>query len=168
MTVDTKRVTRRGVTFKSYDDVLADAERLAGNDAKTTGNWTLGQIFEHLAKSIHSSIDGTDMQFPWLMKKIFSLVMNKEKMLTRPIPPGYKIPKKGQAQFAPDPSVSTEDGLRQLREAIDSNDAERAQKLLPGTMAFVDVMVKKGVLHENAGNRYKSRLSRRIAALSAS
>ena len=58
--------------------------------------------------------------------------------------------------------------VKQLREAIDSNDAERAQKLLPGTMAFVDVMVKKGVIHENAGNRYKSRLSRRIAALSAS
>jgi ribosomal protein S20 len=26
------------------------------------------------------------------------------------------------------------------------------------------VMVKKGILHENAGNRYKSRLARRVAA----
>ena len=58
--------------------------------------------------------------------------------------------------------------VKQLREAIDSNDSEQAKKLLPGTMSFVDVMVKKGVIHENAGNRYKSRLSRRIAAISKS
>lgn len=58
--------------------------------------------------------------------------------------------------------------LKKLRKAIEAGNAEEAQKLLPGTVSLVDVMVKKGVIHENAGSRYKSRLTRRLAALSAS
>ena len=120
MTVDTKKVTqRRKVHYDSYDDLLADAERLASGDARTVGNWTLGQIFKHLAQTLDSSIDGTDMKFPWLMKKIFLLFMNKEKMLNQTISPGFKIPKKGEAQFIPDPSVSTEEGLESLHAAIE-------------------------------------------------
>ena len=79
MTVDTKKVAqRRDVHYDSYDDVLADAERLASGDILTVGNWTLGQIFEHLAQTMNSSIDGTDMKFPWLMKKIILLFINKK------------------------------------------------------------------------------------------
>lgn len=55
--------------------------------------------------------------------------------------------------------------IKKLRKAIDSGSAEEAQKMFPETVSLVDVMVKKGIIHENAGNRYKSRLSRRIAAL---
>ncbi len=120
MTVDTKKVAqRREVHYDSYAELLADAERLATGNGQTVGNWTLGQILQHLAQSVNSSIDGTDMKFPWLMKKIFRLIMNKEKMLNEPIRPGFKIPKKGEAQFIPDPSVSAEEGLAALRAAIE-------------------------------------------------
>ena len=51
--------------------------------------------------------------------------------------------------------------LKKLRQAIDESNAEQVKKLLPATMSLVDVMVKKGIIHENAGNRYKSRLARR-------
>ena len=58
MTVDTKKVTqRREVRYDSYDDLLSDAEHLASGDVQTVGNWTLGQIFQHLAKTLNSSID---------------------------------------------------------------------------------------------------------------
>lgn len=56
--------------------------------------------------------------------------------------------------------------MKKLRQVVEAGDAEDAKKLLPGTMSLVDVMVKKGIIHENAGNRYKSRLGRRVAALS--
>ena len=130
MTVNTKKVIdRREVHYESLQDLLADAERLAGSDVRTVGNWTLGQIFIHLAQSMDSSIDGTEMKFPWIMKKVFGLIMNKEKMLNNPLPPGFKIPKKGQAQFSPDPSTSTEDGISALRAAIErcQNEASRAE-----------------------------------------
>ena len=119
MTVNTKKVAdRREVHYNSLDDMLADAERLASGNVRTLGNWSLGQIFKHLAAALHSSIDGTDMKFPWLMKKIFNLIMNKEKMLREPLSPGFKIPKQGEAQFFPDPGASTEDGLAALRAAV--------------------------------------------------
>ena len=128
MTVDTKKVAqRREVHYDSYDDLLADAERLVSGDVQTVGNWTLGQIFKHLAQSLNSSIDGTNMKFPWLMKKIFLLFMNKEKMLNEALSPGFKIPKKGDAQFSPDPSVSTEEGLASLRAAIDRCQTETSR-----------------------------------------
>ena len=55
--------------------------------------------------------------------------------------------------------------IKKLRDSIEANRADDAKKLLPDTISLVDVMVKKGVIHENAGNRYKSRLTRRLSAL---
>jgi len=58
--------------------------------------------------------------------------------------------------------------IKKLRQAVDANNADEAQKLMPATISLVDVMVKKGVIHENAGRRYKSRLTRRLATATAS
>ncbi len=55
--------------------------------------------------------------------------------------------------------------IKKVRQALESKSPAEAKKLLPETASLVDVMVKKGIIHENAGNRYKSRLARR--ALSA-
>jgi small subunit ribosomal protein S20 len=57
--------------------------------------------------------------------------------------------------------------IKKLRQALEGKDLEEARKLLPSTISLVDVMVKKGIIHENTGNRYKSRLSRRLASSSA-
>ncbi len=54
--------------------------------------------------------------------------------------------------------------IKKLRQALEASNLDEAKTLLPSTISLVDVMVKKGVIHENAGNRYKSRLSRRVAA----
>jgi len=45
-----------------------------------------------------------------------------------------------------------------MREAIANNNKEETQKLLPKTFTIIDKCVKKGVIHENKGNRTKSRL----------
>ena len=58
--------------------------------------------------------------------------------------------------------------INKLRAAIDADKADEAKKLLPDTISLVDVLVKKGILHENTGNRYKSRLTRRLSVLAAS
>lgn len=54
--------------------------------------------------------------------------------------------------------------IKKLRQALSTRDVAEAKKLLPETASLVDVMVKKGILHENAGNRYKSRLARLVAS----
>jgi small subunit ribosomal protein S20 len=49
--------------------------------------------------------------------------------------------------------------MKRLRTAITSGDRTAAGSLLQPTMSAIDVAISKGVLHENTGNRYKSRLS---------
>lgn len=57
--------------------------------------------------------------------------------------------------------------IKKLREAINNKDKETAQKLLPPTFSLIDKSVKKGTIHENKGNRHKSRLSRQIELISS-
>ena len=57
--------------------------------------------------------------------------------------------------------------VRKLRAAIASGDSKVAQQLLSETVGEIDRAVKKGVVHDNAAARYKSRLTRRVNGLSA-
>jgi len=49
--------------------------------------------------------------------------------------------------------------MRRLRIAITAKDETAAGNLLHPTMSAIDRAITKGVLHENTGNRYKSRLT---------
>jgi len=57
--------------------------------------------------------------------------------------------------------------MRQLRAAITSKDEATAGKLLQPTLSAIDRAISKGVLEENTGNRYKSRLALAINGLRA-
>lgn len=57
--------------------------------------------------------------------------------------------------------------VKVLRAAIATGDAEAAKKLLPQTVAEIDKAAKKGVVHDNAAARHKSRLTRKVNALPA-
>jgi len=57
--------------------------------------------------------------------------------------------------------------VKKLRAAIGTGDAEAAGKLLPDTLGQIDKAARKGVLHDNAAARHKSRLTRKVNALSA-
>ena len=57
--------------------------------------------------------------------------------------------------------------VKKLRAAIATGDAEAARKLLPKTVGEIDKAAKKGVVHDNAASRYKSRLTRKVSALGA-
>jgi small subunit ribosomal protein S20 len=57
--------------------------------------------------------------------------------------------------------------VKKLRAVIAKGDAEAAKKLLPETVGQIDKAAKKGVLHDNAAARNKSRLTRHVNALAA-
>jgi len=57
--------------------------------------------------------------------------------------------------------------IKQLRAALASKNGDEAQKLLSPTMSSIDQGIRKGVLKENTGNRYKSRLRLAYNALRA-
>ena len=56
--------------------------------------------------------------------------------------------------------------IRRLRVAIAAKDTKSAGDLLQPTLSAIDKAISKGVLEENTGNRYKSRLTLAINALS--
>jgi small subunit ribosomal protein S20 len=55
--------------------------------------------------------------------------------------------------------------VKKLRDAIEKKDKPAAQELLSKTFAVIDKSVKKGAIHPNKGNRYKSRLSRQAGLI---
>lgn len=52
--------------------------------------------------------------------------------------------------------------IKKIKTAIKNKDVEEAQKMLPETFSVIDRSIKKGAIHENTGNRYKSRISRQV------
>lgn len=55
--------------------------------------------------------------------------------------------------------------IKRVREAIRSKNKEEAKKLLPETFSAIDKTVKRGAIHKNKGNRYKSRLSQQVVEI---
>lgn len=127
MSIKTKKVQgRRTVRYESLDDLLADAKRFSGGGIRSLGNWSPGQIFEHLARSLDSSIDGAGFSFPAPLQWLMSLLM-KRKYLTRTLPAGFK----SSDQFIP-AETSVEQGLASLEKAISRQKQESERAPHPG------------------------------------
>lgn len=119
MPVNTKKVAgRRSVRYESLDDLLVDARGLTTSNCETLGNWSPGQIYEHLAMSLDSSIDGFDFSMPAPVRWIMSLLF-KRKFLAKDLPAGFKSTEK----FIP-PATSVEQGLASLEKAIERQEHE--------------------------------------------
>ena len=58
--------------------------------------------------------------------------------------------------------------IKHLRTAIEEKDSEAAQNLLSKTYSVIDASVKKGTIHRNTGDRYKSRLSHQVELIKPS
>jgi small subunit ribosomal protein S20 len=54
--------------------------------------------------------------------------------------------------------------LKTIRAAIDAGDSAKAKAALSQTFSLIDKMAGKGIIHDNAANRYKSRIATRLRA----
>ena len=99
MAVESKNVSeRRALHFSSYQEMLDDVHRLAGRPTRHLGNWSLGQVCEHLAKSMEYAVEGAPFRAPWLARLVGPFL--KKRFLTRPMKPGFKLPKNA-AEYLP-------------------------------------------------------------------
>ena len=53
--------------------------------------------------------------------------------------------------------------IKKFNNAIDVNDIEGAEKLLPETMSVIDQTASKGVIHKNQAANKKSALAKRLS-----
>jgi hypothetical protein len=118
MTVETKLITeRRRVHYDSFGEFLADAEWQAARHARTLGNWTLAQIFDHLTRSLHVAVEGTDSRFAWPARVFLHAI--RARFFTRPMKPGFHVPPRLERVLRPTEGLPTEDALQELREAVE-------------------------------------------------
>lgn len=52
--------------------------------------------------------------------------------------------------------------IKSLKDVIEEEHKKKAKEMLPETFSIIDKSVQKGVLHENAAARHKSRLSKKV------
>ena len=57
--------------------------------------------------------------------------------------------------------------LKSIRTALDARDVDGAKGQFRATVSLIDKMAQKGIIHDNAAARYKSRIQARLAKLTA-
>ncbi len=120
--VNTKQAPRRLLKFASMAELSAELDRIEAahraGTLRTTGNWSPGQILQHVGKFMRFPIDGFPPgKPPWLVRAIVQIVFKKKAIQGAPPPPGIKLPA-GAAYLLPDDSVSFDAGMAFLREQI--------------------------------------------------
>lgn len=58
-------------------------------------------------------------------------------------------------------------GLKAIRAAMDSDQLDQARGMMNDAFSLIDKMASKGIIHDNAAGRHKSRLVKRLRAKSA-
>jgi hypothetical protein len=125
--IDTRKAQRRELAFHCTGCLKEDLARIEAADRagtlRTTGNWTAGEILDHVAKTIEFSVDGfpPEVRVAWPVRVIARLM--KGRMTSgRTLPPGFRLPKESAA-FLPAPGVSTADGVARMRRILEKIDA---------------------------------------------
>ena len=125
--VDTRKAERRALSYHCTGCLKEDLAKIEAADRagtlRTTGNWTAGEILDHVAKTIEFSIDGfpPEVRVPWPVRMVARLMKGRVTS-GKTLPPGFKLPKESAA-FLPAPGTSTADGLARLRRVVDRLDA---------------------------------------------
>ncbi len=119
--VNTRNVrNRRDLHFATLEEMEADVARIVAADRagtlRSTGNWTAGQVFGHLASWANYAYDGypPELRPPWFIKLLLKL--RRKRFMRGPLPAGVKIPRIKGGTTAIEP-LSTDEGLHRLTAA---------------------------------------------------
>ena len=118
---------RRTLAFSSLAEVMPEVDRLLAGH-RTVGNWSLGQICNHLSKP-HTSgcpVEGFPRKAPWPVRKLIGPVAKRRIFATGRMPSGVRLPEK----YAPKPGVDARAEAEALRATLHLFSAE-AGPLVP-------------------------------------
>ncbi|MEM6799252.1 MAG: DUF1569 domain-containing protein [Planctomycetota bacterium] len=66
----------RNLELLSFDDVIAEVERLRDGGYAAGGAWNLSQTADHLSETMRLGMDGDEPRLNWLMRKVFGAVLS--------------------------------------------------------------------------------------------
>ncbi len=117
----------RTLRFQSIDDMLSEAMKIAAwereGSLRTSGTWTAGQTFGHLAAWMSYPYDGYPISVPWFVRLLMPLMKNR--VLTGKMPAGRRIPGVRGGTTATE-VLPLDEGLRRFTSA-----AERLRRTTP-------------------------------------
>lgn len=108
----------RTLRFESMVEAMAEVERLAAAEVKTTGQFSLGQILEHLARTLEIVLGKRELPKVALPMRFFARLMRSS--VLRKASTGFKLPDAAQSVLWPTEPVSTEEGLARIRAAYEA------------------------------------------------
>jgi len=148
----TAEIARRKLRFESLDELLHEAEQMAGRPHRTTGKWTYGQILSHLAKGCDACFDGFGgFRVPWWARWLIAPLV-KRRFLTKAMRAGIRVPLQ-ETTLMPEPDVSVEQALVHLRQALARFKSEAPSKPHPflgrlrNKEEYVALMLRHSELH---------------------
>jgi hypothetical protein len=121
MAIDTRKAARRNLCFGSIDEAIAEIDRIVeaekAGTLRATGNWSAGQVFNHIATWLNFSWDGfpSSVSPPWFVCVI--LRMMRKRYIYKPTGAGVKIPGLPGGTLGTEP-VGTEEGAHRLKAAL--------------------------------------------------
>jgi Protein of unknown function (DUF1569) len=104
---------RRTLSFSNLFEVMPEVDRLLASH-RTVGNWSLGQVCNHLSAGIILSVDGYPMKAPWIIRKTIGPIVRGRILKSGRIPDGIKLRK----DFEPRPQLDARAEAEALRAAI--------------------------------------------------
>ncbi len=131
MTVDSTQVRgRRKLRFRSFDDVLADAELARAGGYLALGNWNLGQAVKHLGNAMDACIDGVDFTVP-LSSQILGRLVFRYVILWWQFPAGARLPKPAERALVPASDTDFDEAMQVLRHGIKRLATEKRRQAHP-------------------------------------
>lgn len=137
----TERPVRRKLHFDSVAQAIAEGKRIAdwerSGKARYAGNWTAGQILNHLGAWAEYAFTGAPLRVPWFIKVLGRPM--KKGILRRGMPAGSRIPRVPNGTLATE-RVSAEEGLARFEAALQRLEKESPPDRHPifGAMPHAD------------------------------
>src|SRR5262245_56236401 len=104
----------RTLKFKSFDEVIADVNRLHLQGYTKAGQWDLAQVLDHLGFFMEGYVDGPKFKVPWIVKVLFGRMVLQRILKAQSMPRGKFTPHKE----LPPPGGDQDAAVRQFRELV--------------------------------------------------
>ena len=116
--INTKHVRgRRRLRFSDFGEILREVQALAERPTQPIGNWTLGQVCQHLGTAMELSVaGGVGFPVPWKTRLLARLA--RRRILATALPTGFRLPSDAAALLVPEPT-SFEQGLAALERGME-------------------------------------------------
>jgi Protein of unknown function (DUF1569) len=105
---------RRPLEFSSLTEVMPEVDRLLERH-RTGGNWSLGQICNHLSDSLIYSVNGFGVKAPWLIRMTLGRIFKRQLFQSGQMRAGIKLPEK----FLPKNGLDSRAEAEALRAALE-------------------------------------------------